>query len=148
MLFVSVRCPHKYRISLFAKNTSLFKVFTSKNEMLSEICYRYAKINNLSSILTFLRFWLVLKSTPMLLRSIIIPGYNLQHAGLDLFLFTHLSIPFSQSLLYCMFQLFMVFTWYLTAQKQSPKNTNINTRNKHVPIESCNKLQILLKPYN
>ena len=37
MLFVSARCLHKYRILLIAKNTLLFKAFTSKNGMLSDV---------------------------------------------------------------------------------------------------------------
>ena len=37
ILFVSARRLHKYRILLIAKNTFLFKSFTSKNEMLSDV---------------------------------------------------------------------------------------------------------------
>ena len=37
ILFVSALYLHKYRILLIAKNTSLCKAFTSKNEMLSDV---------------------------------------------------------------------------------------------------------------
>ena len=34
---IGTRCLHKYRILSIAKNTSLFKSFTSKSKMLSDV---------------------------------------------------------------------------------------------------------------